>query len=56
MLLTRAADIAEINPKGLLSAVVSEDGIRSVQHFGMHYIGQMTHMGESEQVWGAQFP
>ena len=56
MLQTYAADINAINPHGLVAAVISEESKSVVRRFGMIHVGNMTHTGVSEEVWGARFP
>lgn len=56
MLQTCAADINAIKPRGLVTAVISEESKPVACRFGMHHVGNMTHAGVSEEVWAARFP
>lgn len=55
MLQTYAADIQAVNPCGLAAAVISEESKSVARKLGMAYIGNMTHAGVSEEVWGVRF-
>lgn len=50
------ADLEEYNKKGLACVTVSEDGKRISHRYGMDVSGEMTHMGEAEEVYTISFP
>jgi len=56
MLQTYAADIMDINPRGLVAAVLSEESKPVVRRFGMRHVGNMTHTGVSEEIWATRTP
>jgi len=46
-----AADVASVGKRGLAAVVVSQDGKRIIEKFGLHQSGCLTHEGHRETVY-----